>query len=189
MTTGNCLSSFRVVGGFETLTAMENVESDPKTDRPKVTVQCQEAANVRPCMAVWFTLLLLPRKQNLGVVVWLNQRFSCCSSLLLPGRNTNSVNDRFCWSIWRGGCPGEDRVILFGRPELCFWELGSLVTSVFIPACPLWRPHFSHAFSLCLPLHVGVPWPTWVQAEVKHQPFSTASCARIITAVSAERSL
>lgn len=28
--------SFRVVGGFETLTAMENVESDPKTDKPKV---------------------------------------------------------------------------------------------------------------------------------------------------------
>uniref|UniRef100_A0A8B9FXN2 PPIase cyclophilin-type domain-containing protein n=1 Tax=Amazona collaria TaxID=241587 RepID=A0A8B9FXN2_9PSIT len=27
----------RVVGGFETLTAMENVESDPKTDRPKQT--------------------------------------------------------------------------------------------------------------------------------------------------------
>lgn len=26
----------RVVGGFETLTAMENVESDPKTDKPKV---------------------------------------------------------------------------------------------------------------------------------------------------------
>lgn len=26
----------RVVGGFDTLTAMENVESDPKTDRPKV---------------------------------------------------------------------------------------------------------------------------------------------------------
>lgn len=31
------LSSFcRVVGGFETLTDMENVESDPKTDKPKV---------------------------------------------------------------------------------------------------------------------------------------------------------
>ncbi|XP_008840431.1 RING-type E3 ubiquitin-protein ligase PPIL2 isoform X3 [Nannospalax galili] len=28
----------RVVGGFETLTAMENVESDPKTDRPKEEV-------------------------------------------------------------------------------------------------------------------------------------------------------
>lgn len=27
---------YRVVGGFDTLTAMENVESDPKTDRPKV---------------------------------------------------------------------------------------------------------------------------------------------------------
>lgn len=26
----------RVVGGFETLTAMENVESDAKTDKPKV---------------------------------------------------------------------------------------------------------------------------------------------------------
>ena len=28
----------RVVGGFDTLTAMENVESDPKTDRPKEEV-------------------------------------------------------------------------------------------------------------------------------------------------------
>lgn len=36
-----CSSSFRVVGGFETLTAMENVESDPKTDRPKVLVKRQ----------------------------------------------------------------------------------------------------------------------------------------------------
>lgn len=30
-----------MVGGFETLTAMENVESDPKTDRPKVCVKHQ----------------------------------------------------------------------------------------------------------------------------------------------------
>ncbi|XP_066465955.1 RING-type E3 ubiquitin-protein ligase PPIL2 isoform X2 [Tiliqua scincoides] len=29
----------RVVGGFETLTAMENVESDPKTDRPKEEIK------------------------------------------------------------------------------------------------------------------------------------------------------
>lgn len=29
---------YRIVGGFETLTAMENVESDPKTDKPKVRV-------------------------------------------------------------------------------------------------------------------------------------------------------
>lgn len=28
----------RVVGGFETLTDMENVESDPKTDKPKVGI-------------------------------------------------------------------------------------------------------------------------------------------------------
>lgn len=28
----------RVVGGFEALTAMENVESDPKTDKPKVRI-------------------------------------------------------------------------------------------------------------------------------------------------------
>lgn len=35
----SCPSSSRVVGGFETLTAMENVESDPKTDRPKVRVK------------------------------------------------------------------------------------------------------------------------------------------------------
>lgn len=26
----------RIVGGFEALTAMENVESDPKSDKPKV---------------------------------------------------------------------------------------------------------------------------------------------------------
>uniref|UniRef100_A0A8C0E845 Peptidylprolyl isomerase like 2 n=1 Tax=Bubo bubo TaxID=30461 RepID=A0A8C0E845_BUBBB len=31
----------RVVGGFETLTAMENVESDPKTDRPKEEIRIQ----------------------------------------------------------------------------------------------------------------------------------------------------
>lgn len=29
-------ASNRVVGGFEALTAMENVESDPKSDKPKV---------------------------------------------------------------------------------------------------------------------------------------------------------
>lgn len=31
-----CCLSCRVVGGFEALTAMENVESDAKTDKPKV---------------------------------------------------------------------------------------------------------------------------------------------------------
>uniref|UniRef100_A0A452ILA2 PPIase cyclophilin-type domain-containing protein n=1 Tax=Gopherus agassizii TaxID=38772 RepID=A0A452ILA2_9SAUR len=31
----------RVVGGFEALTAMENVDSDPKTDRPKVLLKCK----------------------------------------------------------------------------------------------------------------------------------------------------
>uniref|UniRef100_A0A8C8ECF5 Peptidylprolyl isomerase like 2 n=1 Tax=Otus sunia TaxID=257818 RepID=A0A8C8ECF5_9STRI len=31
----------KVVGGFETLTAMENVESDPKTDRPKEEIRIQ----------------------------------------------------------------------------------------------------------------------------------------------------
>lgn len=35
----SCRFPLRVVGGFETLTAMENVESDPKTDRPKVRVK------------------------------------------------------------------------------------------------------------------------------------------------------
>ena len=29
---------FRIVGGFEALTAMENVESDPKSDKPKVRI-------------------------------------------------------------------------------------------------------------------------------------------------------
>uniref|UniRef100_A0A8C9U842 RING-type E3 ubiquitin-protein ligase PPIL2 n=2 Tax=Scleropages formosus TaxID=113540 RepID=A0A8C9U842_SCLFO len=33
----------RVVGGFETLTAMENVESDPKTDRPKSEIKLLSA--------------------------------------------------------------------------------------------------------------------------------------------------
>lgn len=45
-----------MVGGFETLTAMENVESDPKTDRPKVSGKCQElcgdSERLWPCM-VW----------------------------------------------------------------------------------------------------------------------------------------
>ncbi|XP_064424079.1 RING-type E3 ubiquitin-protein ligase PPIL2 isoform X2 [Latimeria chalumnae] len=31
----------RIVGGFETLTAMENVETDPKTDRPKEDIQIE----------------------------------------------------------------------------------------------------------------------------------------------------
>ncbi|XP_072809558.1 RING-type E3 ubiquitin-protein ligase PPIL2 isoform X3 [Vicugna pacos] len=31
----------RVVGGFDTLTAMENVESDPKTDRPKEEIRIE----------------------------------------------------------------------------------------------------------------------------------------------------
>lgn len=52
-----CPSSFRVVGGFETLTAMENVESDPKTDRPKV---CVKHWGQWPHMAVLVTLLTLP---------------------------------------------------------------------------------------------------------------------------------
>lgn len=34
-----CGVSCRVVGGFEALTAMENVESNPKTDKPKVRVR------------------------------------------------------------------------------------------------------------------------------------------------------
>uniref|UniRef100_A0A3Q4HZF8 Peptidylprolyl isomerase (cyclophilin)-like 2 n=1 Tax=Neolamprologus brichardi TaxID=32507 RepID=A0A3Q4HZF8_NEOBR len=34
-----CFFCCRVVGGFETLTAMENVESDPKTDKPKSEIK------------------------------------------------------------------------------------------------------------------------------------------------------
>ncbi|XP_020852221.1 RING-type E3 ubiquitin-protein ligase PPIL2 isoform X3 [Phascolarctos cinereus] len=33
----------RVVGGFDTLTALENVESDPKTDRPKEDIRIESA--------------------------------------------------------------------------------------------------------------------------------------------------
>ncbi|XP_043833259.1 RING-type E3 ubiquitin-protein ligase PPIL2 isoform X2 [Dromiciops gliroides] len=33
----------RVVGGFDTLTALENVESDPKTDRPKEEIRIESA--------------------------------------------------------------------------------------------------------------------------------------------------
>ena len=40
---GAPLPCCRVVGGFDTLTAMENVESDPKTDRPKVCASEQRA--------------------------------------------------------------------------------------------------------------------------------------------------
>ncbi|MBZ3886960.1 Peptidyl-prolyl cis-trans isomerase-like 2 [Sciurus carolinensis] len=40
----------RVVGGFDTLTAMENVESDPKTDRPKEEVRIDATTVfVDPC--------------------------------------------------------------------------------------------------------------------------------------------
>lgn len=45
-----------MVGGFETLTAMENVESDPKTDRPKVRVK---QWGQWPYLAVLVTLLTL----------------------------------------------------------------------------------------------------------------------------------
>uniref|UniRef100_A0A8C4INI8 RING-type E3 ubiquitin transferase n=1 Tax=Dicentrarchus labrax TaxID=13489 RepID=A0A8C4INI8_DICLA len=50
----------RIVGGFETLTAMENVESDPKTDKPKseikiisatVFVDPYEEADAQVCIA------------------------------------------------------------------------------------------------------------------------------------------
>uniref|UniRef100_A0AAY5F644 PPIase cyclophilin-type domain-containing protein n=1 Tax=Electrophorus electricus TaxID=8005 RepID=A0AAY5F644_ELEEL len=39
----------RVVGGFGTLTAMENVESDPKTDRPKVRAPALLHCDTSPC--------------------------------------------------------------------------------------------------------------------------------------------
>uniref|UniRef100_A0A672ZX32 RING-type E3 ubiquitin-protein ligase PPIL2 n=1 Tax=Sphaeramia orbicularis TaxID=375764 RepID=A0A672ZX32_9TELE len=60
----------RVVGGFEALTAMENVESDPKTDKPKseikiinttVFVDPYEEADAQVCT---ITLLILNRTYN-----------------------------------------------------------------------------------------------------------------------------
>ncbi|ELK32091.1 Peptidyl-prolyl cis-trans isomerase-like 2 [Myotis davidii] len=52
----------RVVGGFDTLTAVENVESDPKTDRPKDEI-LKRAADEEP-----FTSAAVPvaRKQPRG---------------------------------------------------------------------------------------------------------------------------
>ena len=44
MFSGAPLLCCRVVGGFDTLTAMENVESDPKTDRPKVCAPEQRSS-------------------------------------------------------------------------------------------------------------------------------------------------
>lgn len=52
-----------MVGGFETLTAMENVESDPKTDRPKVRMKHW---GHWPHMAVLVTLLTLPETKTGG---------------------------------------------------------------------------------------------------------------------------
>lgn len=43
----------RVVGGFDTLTAMENVESDPKTDRPKVRAPEQRALSLGSELGGW----------------------------------------------------------------------------------------------------------------------------------------
>lgn len=43
----------RVVGGFDTLTAMENVESDPKTDRPKVCASEQRALPLGLELGAW----------------------------------------------------------------------------------------------------------------------------------------
>uniref|UniRef100_A0AAY4BSM6 PPIase cyclophilin-type domain-containing protein n=1 Tax=Denticeps clupeoides TaxID=299321 RepID=A0AAY4BSM6_9TELE len=48
----------RVVGGFEALTAMENVESDTKTDRPKVLL-CTMALNLQP-LFVCHSLQIFP---------------------------------------------------------------------------------------------------------------------------------
>uniref|UniRef100_A0A8D0EW58 Peptidylprolyl isomerase like 2 n=1 Tax=Strix occidentalis caurina TaxID=311401 RepID=A0A8D0EW58_STROC len=56
----------KVVGGFETLTAMENVESDPKTDRPKEEIRIQtttvfvdpyEEADAQVRIAGWLVFL------------------------------------------------------------------------------------------------------------------------------------
>ena len=43
----------RVVGGFDTLTAMETVESDPKTDRPKVRAPEQRALSLGSELGGW----------------------------------------------------------------------------------------------------------------------------------------
>uniref|UniRef100_A0A672ZXK6 RING-type E3 ubiquitin transferase n=1 Tax=Sphaeramia orbicularis TaxID=375764 RepID=A0A672ZXK6_9TELE len=64
------LVEIQVVGGFEALTAMENVESDPKTDKPKseikiinttVFVDPYEEADAQVCT---ITLLILNRTYN-----------------------------------------------------------------------------------------------------------------------------
>lgn len=74
----SCPSSFRVVGGFETLTAMENVESDPKTDRPKVCVKprglCRRERARVSGVALRLAPLALLRKPDLGEVAELNQQ-------------------------------------------------------------------------------------------------------------------
>ncbi|KAH0625566.1 hypothetical protein JD844_015139 [Phrynosoma platyrhinos] len=52
-----------VVGGFETLTAMENVESDPKTDRPKVARE-REKAQEEEEAAKGASKAVVPKKES-----------------------------------------------------------------------------------------------------------------------------
>lgn len=116
-----CLSSFlaacpfffyRVVGGFETLTAMENVESDPKTDRPKVILQKEISRQNKQKNNYLVSCV------SLNLTIWeiiyqhseTNPNYYYFFALF-PGGNKNWVNHCFCWSIWRSRCSGNDGIM------------------------------------------------------------------------------
>lgn len=86
---------FRVVGGFEALTAMENVDSDPKTDRPKVLLKLKPKGSPNkgsacvspecvPCYCLFLKVSFRKMKQTqLAASGTFNFNF------LFPGGNTN----------------------------------------------------------------------------------------------------
>lgn len=72
---------YRVVGGFDTLTAMENVESDPKTDRPKVCT--------------------LKNRGPLPTGCWLGKSAACSQSLSATRRKYAYVQPLCLWTPMR----------------------------------------------------------------------------------------
>uniref|UniRef100_A0A8C7NFY1 PPIase cyclophilin-type domain-containing protein n=1 Tax=Oncorhynchus mykiss TaxID=8022 RepID=A0A8C7NFY1_ONCMY len=67
----------RVVGGFEALTAMENIEADPKTDKPKVHAHTHTRVSVRKNVA-W------SEKYNQYPSFYLLPPVCCCDPLFTP---------------------------------------------------------------------------------------------------------
>lgn len=165
--------SLRVVGGFETLTAMENVESDPKTDRPKVGGKwrelCGDSEHLWPCTA-WSPCCCFPEAEP-GADIAI-QPESQRSPLLLTGRNTNPGNNRFCRPVWGGRCTGEYGFLSSDRLEN--------FEAQWLQFLPQLIPCGDHILLPCLfspPPACGSPWPTQAQGEVA-QLLLTLHCAQ-----------